>query len=258
MARNRRTSIKNQQLIFAVADRKKAVGYVRVSTNEQAESGHSIAAQKSKITKYCEENSIELVEIFSDEGISGYNVDPDKREGFNQAIINARENYCNTFIIVKRDRLSRVAFSQQKTIYQDLPNIALTVECIDEPINYDSPEAKMLSGILAQFAEYEVEKIKERTKAAISHLKDTGQAYTSAKFGFSKVGDKRNNGDKESRFVKNESEQAIIKDIVRLYKGGLTWRQTVAQIEARHGKKLHPNSARRIFLRVEKERLGQK
>ena len=49
----------------------KAVGYVRVSTEEQAKEGISLDNQKAKIKACCESQDRQLIKVFSDEGSSG-------------------------------------------------------------------------------------------------------------------------------------------------------------------------------------------
>ena len=49
----------------------KAAGYIRVSTDEQAQDGGSLDVQEAKICSYCEYKGLELVEIRTDAGISG-------------------------------------------------------------------------------------------------------------------------------------------------------------------------------------------
>ena len=49
----------------------KAVGYARVSTGAQAREGVSLEAQKHRFKAWCRANGHELVEVESDEGISG-------------------------------------------------------------------------------------------------------------------------------------------------------------------------------------------
>jgi len=48
----------------------KAVGYVRVSTIEQAQEGVSLDAQEARIRAYAEMQHLELVKIVREEGIS--------------------------------------------------------------------------------------------------------------------------------------------------------------------------------------------
>ena len=49
----------------------RAVGYVRVSTQNQAEEGESLNNQKEAISTYCQAYNLELMNIFADEGVSG-------------------------------------------------------------------------------------------------------------------------------------------------------------------------------------------
>ena len=54
---------------------KTAIGYVRVSTQEQATNGVSLDAQRDRIRAYCKLNSIQLIDIKADEGYSGSTLD---------------------------------------------------------------------------------------------------------------------------------------------------------------------------------------
>jgi len=63
----------------------KAIGYIRVSSDEQAREGLSLEAQEKKIKAYCELKDLELVSIFKDEGISGFKV-LEKRTGGSMAL----------------------------------------------------------------------------------------------------------------------------------------------------------------------------
>ena len=49
----------------------KAIGYTRVSTDEQVKHGSSLGIQNKDIAEYCKTNNIELVEMFEDAGVSG-------------------------------------------------------------------------------------------------------------------------------------------------------------------------------------------
>ena len=62
---------------------KKAIGYVRVSSDKQVKEGGGLEVQKKAIIQFCEKQDIKLLDIFSDEGISGAE-DIEKREGLAQ------------------------------------------------------------------------------------------------------------------------------------------------------------------------------
>jgi DNA invertase Pin-like site-specific DNA recombinase len=48
-----------------------SLGYVRVSTDEQAERGLGLEAQRQRIRAYCEMKGLHLATIFEDPGLSG-------------------------------------------------------------------------------------------------------------------------------------------------------------------------------------------
>jgi site-specific DNA recombinase len=51
--------------------KKKAVGYIRVSTAAQAEKGESLDTQKRQIEDYCQQKGWTLIQIYEDAGVSG-------------------------------------------------------------------------------------------------------------------------------------------------------------------------------------------
>lgn len=83
---------------------KTAIGYVRVSSQEQATEGVSLVAQRDRLRSYCKLNGIRLIDIVSDEGISGSTL---ARPGLQVALHLLRRGRANTLVVVKLDRLSR-------------------------------------------------------------------------------------------------------------------------------------------------------
>ena len=57
---------------------KQAIGYIRVSTEKQANEGVSLEAQEAKIVTWCKANGYELVQVYVDAGISGKRMDTRK------------------------------------------------------------------------------------------------------------------------------------------------------------------------------------
>ena len=82
----------------------RAIAYVRVSTDEQSETGVSLAAQEAKIRSYCDLYGIELVDIVVDAGESGKSLD---RPGIQAALARLDRKEADGIVIAKLDRLSR-------------------------------------------------------------------------------------------------------------------------------------------------------
>ena len=80
-----------------------AIGYVRVSTQEQVSEGVSLDAQRDRLRAYCKAYGIKLIDIKVDEGISGGTLE---RPGLQSALQLLRRGRANTLIVVKLDRLS--------------------------------------------------------------------------------------------------------------------------------------------------------
>jgi DNA invertase Pin-like site-specific DNA recombinase len=62
----------------------KAIGYIRVSTEEQAKEGISLENQRAKIQAYCKLHDFELDEVIEDAGKSGKDLN---REGVQSIIV---------------------------------------------------------------------------------------------------------------------------------------------------------------------------
>ena len=84
--------------------RTKAVGYVRVSSEQQASEGVSLDAQRHRLRDYCRAMDIELVDIIADEGYSASTL---KRPGLQVALSMLRQRRADSLIVVKLDRLTR-------------------------------------------------------------------------------------------------------------------------------------------------------
>ena len=85
----------------------KVVGYVRVSTREQAESGLSISAQERRIKQYCEYKSLDLVKIVKDENVSAATA-LSERTGGAELLSLLEEGW--GVVAMKLDRLFRDAY----------------------------------------------------------------------------------------------------------------------------------------------------
>ena len=85
----------------------KAVGYIRVSTQEQTDSGLSLDVQKRKIEEFAQFKNLTLVEVISDENVSA-GIPLNERDG-GQKLIDKAKSEPVSIIALKLDRLFRDA-----------------------------------------------------------------------------------------------------------------------------------------------------
>ena len=82
----------------------RAAIYIRVSTEEQANEGYSIDAQKEKLTALCKSQDWQVYEIYADEGFSAKDLN---RPGIQRLLQDAEQRKFDIIVFYKLDRLSR-------------------------------------------------------------------------------------------------------------------------------------------------------
>lgn len=143
----------------------RALGYVRVSTQEQAHEGVSIEAQEKKIRTWCEAQETPLVEVFIDAGLSGGWID-------NRPELRRALNTCKRGDILVFYSLSRLRRTTRDVlaIMDELQGRGVDVVCLSEKIDTSSATGKLAFHMLAIIGEFERDVISERTRMAIQHL----------------------------------------------------------------------------------------
>lgn len=169
----------------------RAVGYVRVSTEEQVQEGNGLEIQRSEITSYCKKNRIELVEIFEDAGISGSN-GLDKRAGLKAMFEYLQEHKdIDTVVVYKYDRLSRDLFLQL-FLEKELKKMNVRIVSItEEHLSKDDYISNLMRQLIGAFAEFEKNRIAERLLSGRKHKARTEQSYASSYYPFGYTQDGR-------------------------------------------------------------------
>lgn len=209
------------------------IGYIRVSSDEQAHKGISLEAQRAKITAWAAMHDREAPQIIEDAGYSAKSLE---RPGAERLLEMIRTKQVHTVVIAKLDRLTRSIRD-----LCDLVDLCRSSNCdivsIAETIDSQTAAGRMIVNILGVIAQWERETIAERTSTALQHLKANGRRAGNIPYGFSSGPDKR--------LVPCPEEQRII-DAIRAYRAaGLTYREIAARLNAdgyrtrRGGKWLH-------------------
>ena len=130
----------------------RAVGYVRVSTEEQVRGGISLNLQHSKIHAYAELEGFELVEIISDEGISGSSIKG--RPSMKRVLDLARNHQIDCIVTWKLDRLARNT-SESLDIATLCQKNGVALHSITEKLDTQSALGKFFFTLMASLAEME-------------------------------------------------------------------------------------------------------
>jgi DNA invertase Pin-like site-specific DNA recombinase len=150
----------------------KAIAYLRVSTEEQAESGLGLAAQEVSCRACSRRLNLDLVAAFRDEAVSS--VDPlDKRPGLLLAIPELGRG--DVLVVAKRDRIGRNPVIVAMIEAAIRRRGARVVSAAGEGTDGDGPTDVLMRRIVDAFAEYERLIIKARTKAALGAKRARGE-----------------------------------------------------------------------------------
>ena len=193
---------------------KKAIGYIRVSTEQQADEGISLAAQRAKITAWCELNDYALVMIYEDAGISGKTVI--KRPQLQAALASMKKGMA--LVVYSLSRLAR-STKNCIEIADELKAKNSDLVSLTEKIDTSSAMGEFFFTLIAALGQMERKVIGERTKAALAHKKAIGEKYAPVPFGYREI-------NKRLEVVKNEAD--LVKEIFSKRASGETL-QSIAQ-----------------------------
>jgi DNA invertase Pin-like site-specific DNA recombinase len=202
------------------------LGYLRVSTDEQADSGAGLAAQQEQLRRAFEYEGWELVEEIRDEGASGKDLD---RPGLRRALelINAGE--ADGLVVAKLDRLTRSVVDFGDLLeWFDLAGAAFVA--LDLRLDTSTPTGAMVAHVLVVVAEWERRTIGQRTKDAMAAKRAAGEAT-----GLPSILD---NPELVARILElkdeGRSRTAIAEQLTRegwpTVRGGAEWRPSALQV----------------------------
>ena len=166
-----------------------AVCYIRVSTEEQARGGVSLAAQEEKLIVYCQLTGLTPVAVIREEGVSG--AKPlGTRAGGGELLSLVGKKQVRHVVALKLDRLFRdAADALNQTKAWDKAGVALhLVDMGGQTLNTASAMGRFFLNVMAGFAEVERNLIAERTVLALAHKKAHLEAYAPTPYGFNREG----------------------------------------------------------------------
>jgi site-specific DNA recombinase len=161
-------------------DPKRAILYARVSTDEQARSGYSLAQQLERLRGYAADEGYEVLEEVTDAGYSGASLG---RPGMDRVRTLGAAGGVYAVLAQDRDRFAREP-GHVYVLREELADYDCKLRSLNDHSD-DSPEGDLTDGILDQLAKFERAKMMERTRRGKQRKAQEGRIYTNrAAFGF--------------------------------------------------------------------------
>ena len=201
----------------------RAVAYLRVSTDKQADKGVSLDVQRAKVEAYAQLYELDLVEVIVDAGVSAKTLD---RPGLGKALGMLKTRQAEALLVVKLDRLTRSVVHLGELVADYFADGKWALLSVGEQIDTRSAAGRLVLNVLASVSQWEREAIGERTSAAMQHKVSLGE-YTGGDlpygFGLGPDGEK---------LIENAEEQKVLAAARGLRGAGLSLRSVARDLNA--------------------------
>lgn len=189
-----------------------AIGYIRVSTDMQADKGTSLENQVDRIIEFCQKKGLMLENIYEDAGFSGKNT---KRPGFQDMMKRINKGGVNAVIVWHSTRFARNL--RDFINHMDmLEKKKIKFYSIEEP-EMSGSSGKAMRNLMAVFAEYQSDVTGEYTRSVKTNLKKNKKVYCA----YPPLGFKNQDG----VLVRDPKELELVNTVTTLKAQGYSLRQ---------------------------------
>lgn len=148
----------------------RVIGYCRVSTSEQGDSGAGLEAQEAKIHAEVAHRGWELVDVRHDVA-SGKSMR--RRDELGRTLRDLRDGYADAIVVAKLDRLSRSVLDFA-SIMETAKDEGWSLVVLDLAVDTTTTNGKLIANIMIALAQWERELIGDRTRAALEAVRARG------------------------------------------------------------------------------------
>jgi DNA invertase Pin-like site-specific DNA recombinase len=184
--------------------------YVRVSSQEQAQEGYSIPAQKERLMAYCAAQGWTDFKFYIDEGVSAKDMN---RPELQRLLEDVKKEKISMILVYRLDRFTR----RVKDLYgmlETLEKYKCAFKSATEMYDTSNAMGRMFIGLVALLAQWETENLSERVKMALEEKVSGGERVGNIPYGF--------NLSENGNLIKNENESKVVEDMIEKFKGGMS------------------------------------
>jgi len=139
--------------------------YARVSTNDQ----QTLPMQSRAMREYAARRGWTIAVNVREVGSGAA-----KREAREKLLEAARRREIDVVLVWRLDRWGRSVTDLLATL-QELDHLGVSFVSLTEALDLTTPAGRAMAGLLAIFAEFEREILRERTKAGLAHARENGK-----------------------------------------------------------------------------------
>jgi DNA invertase Pin-like site-specific DNA recombinase len=201
----------------------RALGYVRVSTQEQAHGGYGLESQGRAIRSWASSSGARLVRIERDEAVSGSS-GLDERAGLTRALVALEAGEADALVVYRLDRLARDLVLQETTIQRLARKERRVISVSEADADSDDPTRVFVRQVFGALAQLERSIIRARMLEGKAAKRRRG-GYVGGRppYGFDAIG---------GALVPNEAETRVIGEILEARSEGLSYDAIASQLNA--------------------------
>ena len=158
------------------------IAYIRVSTEDQVESGHSLGLQPDRLAAYCALHGHQLVGQFQDEGVSA-SVPLQRRKGGAGLLAALKAGEADGVVVVRLDRLFRSALDGLRFFDEFAQRRGVAVHSVSELIDTSTPAGRLNLTIQLGAAQYERDLAVQRAEDNSRGMRQAGKVYGHVPYG---------------------------------------------------------------------------
>lgn len=158
---------------------RQTLGYVRVSTDKQADGGISLEAQEEKIRAMAIVQGAPIAEVIIDAGESAKSL---QRPGMTWLLAQVDAGAVGTIIVAKLDRLTR-SIADLAALLARFERRDVALVSVAEALDTGSAAGRLVLHIMVSVSQWEREAIGERTRDVMRHKRAKGERVGTLPFG---------------------------------------------------------------------------
>jgi DNA invertase Pin-like site-specific DNA recombinase len=145
---------------------KRVAIYTRVSTGDQ-----HCEVQESEARDFVARREWEIYRVYRDQAVSGATI---SRPALNEMLADCRRRKFDVLLVVRLDRLGR-SLRHLLTLLDDFRDLGIDFLSLHEALDTSTSSGKALFQMVAVFAEFERDLIRERVRAGLAHARQQGK-----------------------------------------------------------------------------------